>query len=117
MVFKGNWLDIIAKKTASEWNQYNQEYSSHNFRTLVAELGIVGRIRSKSKLEGYSLIEADFEYFQRNRLMLQNDDECVIHPMFYKKFNIKIDKSLIIYPFPDHPEFDKLKEYSRFYRR
>jgi hypothetical protein len=104
MMFKGNELDKRAPLTASEW-PYG-EYSPLAFRQLVAELGIVGRVRRKNEQAGF--VEADFEYSMEGRLPLLVTDECVIHPMFYQKLNIAIDGNLRVYPFPDRDGFRPL---------
>ncbi len=78
IVFKGSLLDKRAPTTASEWPSGN--YSPSNFKQLVSELGIVGKVRSWNKTK--NVIEADFEYALEDRLPLLSDDDCVIHPMF-----------------------------------
>ena len=103
MLFPGNYLDQVAKKTSEIWTGGN--YSLYNFRRLVAELGIVGKVRSKS--DETKIIEADFEYAMNDRLILSNDDECVIHPMFYSKLQVE-KNGWIVYPFPDHKDFKEI---------
>jgi hypothetical protein len=104
LIFKGQELDKRARETASQWPA--GEYSPYAFRQLVAELGIVGRVRQKSETAG--IVEADFEYAQPGRLPLLTEDLCVIHPMFFKKLNVKISAKLRVYPFPDHRDFKEL---------
>jgi hypothetical protein len=104
MIFKGNELDKRAPLTASEWPA--GEYSPLQFRQLVAELGIVGRVRHLDTKAGYA--EADFEYSLEGRLPLMVTDTCVIHPMFYRKLNIDLTRKLRVYPFPDHHEFREM---------
>ena len=99
MLFQGNYLDQVAKKTSDIWTE---GYSLYNFRRLVAELGIVGKVRSKSEETG--IVEADFEYAMQDRLTLAHDDECVIHPMFYSKLQVERN-GWIVYPFPDHEDY------------
>jgi hypothetical protein len=101
LLFKGNELDKRAPQTASLWA--SGDYTPHAFRQLLAELGIVGRVRQISHSRG--VIEADFEYTYANRLPLLVSDDCVIHPMFYKKLNIQKTQKLCVYPFPDREEF------------
>jgi archaellum biogenesis ATPase FlaH len=101
LIFKANELDKRAPQTASQWP--SGEYSSYAFRQFVSELGIVGRVRNVSEKTG--IVEADFEYAGESRISLLVNDQCVIHPMFYKKLNIRMTKNLCIYPFPDHEEF------------
>lgn len=100
-MFTGNLLDKAAPKTASLWP--NREYSPYRFRQLVAEVGIVGRVRRFDRSSG--IVEADFEYGSHQRLGLQVTDDCVIHPMFYRKLNVAKDQPLTVMPFPDHPDY------------
>ncbi|MBC7877632.1 MAG: hypothetical protein H7Y59_10725 [Anaerolineales bacterium] len=100
-IFKGNYLDQVAKKTSGTWPAGH--YAASAFRRLVAELGIVGRVRKKDDKTG--IVTADFEYNMQDRLTLNSDDLCVVHPMFYNKLQVKKDEPLIVYPFPDHPDF------------
>jgi hypothetical protein len=102
MIFKGSFLDQVAKKTSDVWAE---GYSLSSFRRLVAELGIVGKVRKKSTTAG--IVEADFEYAMPDRLVITNDDECVIHPMFYSKLQV-IRNGYIVYPFPDHEDYKDL---------
>lgn len=101
VMFKGNELDKRAPQTASQWPP--GEYSSYAFRQFVSELGIVGRVRTVSEKTG--IVEADFEYAGASRISLTVNDLCVIHPMFYRKLNIRMNRNLCVYPFPDHEEF------------
>ena len=76
------------------------------FRQLMSELGIVGRVRRFD--DRRKIAEADFEYATNDRLSLQVDDDCVIHPMFFEKLGIDAAEDISVYPFPDHPEFAAL---------
>jgi hypothetical protein len=100
MIFKGNELDRRAPETASEWRPEGS-YSPAKFRRLVAELGIVGRVRRHNDV-GY--IDADFEYSLQERLALTHRDECVIHPMFYSRFNIELNSKSRVIPFSTERE-------------
>lgn len=104
-IFKGNYIDQVAKRTSRFWPDNN--YTAIAFRKLVTELGIVGRIRKRNDFTG--IIEADFEYFMNDRLVLSDTDECVIHPMFYSKLQVKHNTRYIVYPFPDHPDFEPIR--------
>jgi len=99
--FKGSYLDRVAYRTKSEWP--NSDYSPTRFKQILAELGIVGVVRTWNKEAKF--IEADFEYTLKDRLAITSDDNCVIHPMFFKKFRVDIKENVIIYPFPDHPDY------------
>ncbi len=100
-IFEGKYLDRIAQRTAAEWP--NGEYSRTRFKQIISELGIVGVIRQQN--ENSNIIEADFEYTVKDRLAITAEDKCVIHPMFYEKFRIEIVEKVVVYPFPDNPEF------------
>lgn len=102
-IFRGNELDRIAHRTASQWKK--GDYSPAKFRQLVAELGIVGRVRERRD-SGH--VMADFEYATMDRLHLNEQHLCVIHPLFYRKFGIQVEPQMIVYPFPDRPEFAEL---------
>jgi hypothetical protein len=104
MIFKGSLLDKVAPSTAYAWPV--GEYSPDSFRRLVAELGIVGRVRSKD--EHSKIVSSDFEYTFPDRLALRSNDMCVIHPMFYTKLQIIKNQDMIVYPFPDHPDFEEV---------
>jgi Cdc6-like AAA superfamily ATPase len=95
MLFSGKELDKRASQSATEWP--DDSYSSAKFRRLVAELGIVGRVRRHNEEAGY--IDADFEYSLRERLPITHRDECVIHPMFYSRFNIEFNSGSRVMPF------------------
>jgi hypothetical protein len=103
-IFEGKYLDQVAKKTSSRWPSGN--YTASGFRRLVAELGIVGRVRKQDEKTG--IIAADFEYNMHDRLTLNSDDLCVIHPMFYYKLQVRKDEHWMIYPFPDHEDYDEM---------
>jgi hypothetical protein len=104
MTFEGSYLDQVAKRTSYAWP--TRTYALDNFRKLVAELGIVGRMRRFDEESG--ILQADFEYGQTDRLPLRSDDVCVIHPMFYSKLRTRIERKIMVYPFPDHPDFSEL---------
>jgi len=95
MVFTGNELEKRARQSAAEWPAGT--YSSGRFRRLVAELGIVGRVRRRNDVAGY--IDADFEYSLPDRLPLTHRDECVVHPMFYRRFNVQFNSGSRVMPF------------------
>jgi hypothetical protein len=104
-MFKGKELDRRAPHSAGQWPR--GEYSPDSFRQLVVELGIVGRVRKCNEASGY--VEGDFEYACEGRLPLLVSDDCVIHPMFYKKLNVQRSKPLRVYPFPDDREYRELE--------
>jgi hypothetical protein len=95
MVFKGSELDRRAKEGASEWP--SGSYSRSTFREMVAELGVVGRVLRRNDTAGF--IDAEFEYSKDERLTLTSRDECVIHPMFYRRLGVNVTGNLRIMPF------------------
>jgi hypothetical protein len=99
MIFMGNELDKRARQSASAWKE---DFTPERFRRLVAELGIVGRVRRHNKEAGY--IDADFEYSLQERLALTHRDECVIHPMFYSRLNVEFNSPSRVMPFSTERE-------------
>lgn len=106
MCFPGRSLDKWARETADQWN--SGDYSPRKFKQLAAELGVVGRVRKHNKRR--KIIEADFDYATDDSLRLTAADDCVIHPMFFRKLNIDTSAGVIVYPFPDHPDFENVQE-------
>ena len=105
MVFKGSALDRVAPRTASEWQK--GEYSPLKFRHVVGQLGIVGRVRKQT---ANGIVEADFEYAMDDRISLQADDLCAIHPMFCEKLKTDTSHPVTILPFPDRPAFEVVRQ-------
>lgn len=109
-VLRGNALDKIGRRSAAQWES---RYSPYEFRKILAEIGVVGRVRSTSNasVDGrlVSYVSADYEYFSQDRLALHEDDECAIHPMFYGRLGTEC-KSRVVLPFPDHPTYEDLLE-------
>lgn len=104
VVFKGNQLDKYAPRTKTAWEKGN--YSTYRFKQILSELGIVGELRHWD--EKSHIISADFEYHRRDRLVLNSDNYYVIHPMFSQKLQIVNEKAILVYPFPNHPDFGDL---------
>lgn len=102
--FPARALDKLAPTTASQWPA--GDYSPFRFRELLAELGILGRIREvRNGRDGMAYVDADFEYAVQDRLSIADSDECVIHPMFFEKLRVDTHAKIIVYPFPEHPDF------------
>lgn len=95
MLFEGNQLDKRARQSATEWP--GDAYSPSRFRRLVTELGIVGRVRRHNEEAGF--IDAEFEYSLEHRLPITHRDQCVIHPMFYSRFNVEFNSPSRVMPF------------------
>lgn len=104
VIFKAKALDKYAKESSSDWPK--GDYSPGKFRQLLAEMGVIGVVRRGNYETG--IFEADFEYAIQDRLPIPNDEHCVIHPMFYEKLRITNDEKIIVFPFPDHPDFDEV---------
>ncbi len=100
MIFPAKELDKRARVTRTEWQ--NGTYSLNRFRQLIAETGIVGRVSRQNSRGGF--IDADFEYSSTERLSLTSEDECVIHPMFYKKLRTICDRDVRVMPFSSDRE-------------
>ena len=99
MTFRGNELDKVAPRAAHAWSE-KERYSSFEFRRIVSELGIVGRVRQKGVAAGQvEIVDADFEYATEHRLALHEQDECAIHPMFYGRLATTLSRK-VVYPFP-----------------
>lgn len=84
--------------------------SLNDFCQLVADLGIVGRVRFPDEEEG--IIETDFSFaIGQIRLTLVPNNNCAIHPMFFHKLNIKVkEEQICIYPFPATEEYFCVRE-------
>lgn len=98
--FNGSKLDKVASKTKTDWP--DNTYSGVEFRRLVTELGIVGRVEADSHRQSpgnQKIIEAEFEYSIKGPIGLQPEEECVIHPMFYQRFRINLKDKFLVYPF------------------
>jgi hypothetical protein len=93
-VFDGRELDRRASQSAAEWPD---NYSPSRFRQLVAELGIIGRVTRNPPSTGF--IDADFEYASTERLWLTHRDQCVVHPMFYRKLEVEFNSEARVIPF------------------
>lgn len=106
-VFEAKELDKRAHQTASQWQN---DYSPYRFRQFVAELGIIGRVRQNGTES--NIVEADFEHFKKGRLILSDNDICVVHPMFYTKLNVTLNREICVYPFPDHQDYMMLNRNS-----
>jgi hypothetical protein len=94
MSFPGSELDRRAKRTRSHWP--SGRYSLDDFRRLVAEIGVVGRVRHGSSDSRF--ISAEFEYSLPRHLNIAPEDKCVVHPMFYEYLNIQPQSSSIVMP-------------------
>lgn len=102
--FSARELDRRAPSTASQWPQ--GDYSPYRFREILAELGVIGRIRDDHVAgDGTTFLEADFEYSLDDRLYIGEGDECVVHPMFFHKLRINTTSKAIVYPFPNADSF------------
>jgi hypothetical protein len=98
MTFRGNELAKCAPKSAPAWQI--RRYSPESFFSLVSELGIVGRVKKRSG----SVVEGEFEYSLKRRLGLSPDDDCVIHPMFYSRLDVRVDEGIRVMPFYTDPD-------------
>jgi hypothetical protein len=106
MIFKANELNKCAQRVKRLFSK--AEYSPENFKKILIEIGVIGRVRGTDDITKQNFIEADFEYFVKDRVYINEDDNCVIHPMFFAKLNINRSNFInkIVYPFPDHPDYN-----------
>lgn len=111
-VVTGAELDRRAKISRSAWPP--GIYSLSRFRQLLAELGIVGRVRARNDKDRY--IDAEFEYSMTHRLTPSSSDVLTIHPMFYARFNV-IDQQYRVMPFGRGTEAEEAEGGVRHYRR
>jgi hypothetical protein len=101
LVIRGSVLDKMAPHSRKYWNT---EYSPTEFKKLVTELGIIGRVREEYK-PGNRYVKADFEYALEERLDISEQDVCVFHPMFFRRLDIKTDGK-VVFPFPGSSDGD-----------
>ena len=107
MDFIGNELHKAAKRSAPYWEK---RYTSSEFVQLVVELGIVGRVRTKDPT--LEFLEADFEFLAPDRLQLNENHHCVIHPLFYRRLNVypNNNHTRCVFPFPDSYDSDIFRD-------
>ena len=94
------YLDKLAPRTRKAWPE-SMPYDRGTLWQMVSEIGFLGSVVEKTD----RFYEAQFEYTTRDRLILNEDEECAIHPIFYKLFGIKAVKERPVYPVgPDRLE-------------
>lgn len=91
---RSSTLDKLAARTKNAWNYEDLEYDRYLFQQMVCEMGIVGSIHQKTG----KYLEAEFEYILPDRLVMNYDEEIVIHPMFYNYFRVKAMNDQFVYP-------------------
>ena len=101
ITFRGSELAQRAKRTKGAWGE--QYYSHKDFFSVMAELGVVGKVSNIDERSG--VIEATFEYMLDGRLRLDPEDTCAIHPMFYSRLKVQFDRHLRVVPFGSDPSF------------
>lgn len=103
-ILDGRHLDELAARSKKAW-PISMPYDRNLFWQIVSELGLVGAVVNKT--ERYW--EAEFEYTMQDRLILNEQDECVIHPLFYKTFRIKVSRERVVYPVgPDRMDEEQI---------
>jgi hypothetical protein len=100
MQFVASELDRRAWGIKAEWRLQEElgKYSADAYRSVLAELGIVGVVTKETE----QFIQAEFEYSLKGRLEIGDTDQCVIHPMFYRK--LKVEKNTTKHVLPFSPE-------------
>ncbi|MFZ1743755.1 MAG: hypothetical protein WAT93_12930, partial [Pontixanthobacter sp.] len=106
MIFDGNELDKRAPESASNWA--TGTYTPYNFKKMMAELGVVGRVVRENSSSDY--IDAEFEYSLPDHLVLTHRDRCVIHPMFFESLRIDRRQYVRIMPFSTQRDLLELSE-------
>lgn len=96
MKFQASHIDELAARSKKAWTDPKMPYDRNLFRQMVCALGIVGR--QIKTTERYW--EAEFEYALPDRLVLEDRDECVLHPMFYRYYQIDTRAGKMVYPVP-----------------
>ena len=77
---------------------------------ILKESGMIGKIYSERYIDkNNSYFENDriiriivslFEYQVKEKLVFDNSDFCVLHPMCYEYFENSIDFNTLVYPYP-----------------
>src|ERR1043165_3543380 len=111
--FPARELDRHARASAPSWT--HEPYSAANFRELVAEMGIVGRVVRRD--DGARYVAAEFEYATPERLSLTPNDECAVHPMFHQRLNVRTDRAFWILPFESGSGLELAEVEERRYAR
>ena len=93
LIGRASRLDKLLPRSKSAWPE-EMPYDRALFWQMVAELGFMGSVTEQTD----RYYETEFEYAMADRLVLNFDDVCAIHPVFYKLFSIKADKQKIVYP-------------------
>ncbi len=67
-----------------------------DFKTMLVEMGAIGRVRHRAGLYA----ESEFEYAQPGRLNLSVDDTLCLHPLFSGEFRSSKNRAdtLVVYP-------------------
>ena len=86
------------------------DLSREEVRRLLFESGVLGL---KGKEHNFSnsnksLWEGLFEYQIKGTITFTPDTECLVHPMFYRDFQIKVNMNKFIYPIPQEDEEKEL---------
>lgn len=77
---------------------------------LFLECGLIGIVKNETKYrENKTIITAQFEYQVKDIIAITNNDNLVIHPMFYQPLGILADSNSIIYPMPTEEEMEEMK--------
>jgi Cdc6-like AAA superfamily ATPase len=102
--FGSNYLDQLIKESSSLRKDSN--LSRDDVRRLLLESGVIGLRGESHELKNTSmkLWEVMFEYQIKGTLSITQRTYCVIHPMFYKTLQCKVDRNIVVYPIPQEDE-------------
>lgn len=94
-VFPASRLQEIAEKSGRYWVDSVLRFDINTFVRMALEVGFIGLRQKETDI--YHV--AEFEYHRKEQINLPPDAVCVIHPMFYKKYEIAVDQRKVVYPY------------------
>jgi GTPase SAR1 family protein len=76
---------------------YNDEFL--DFKRMLIEMGIIGRILPDNFNDSQRYFRAEFEYTVPHKLVSSTDDMLCFHPLFTEVFSAKTDDKKPVYPY------------------
>ncbi|WP_323034962.1 P-loop ATPase, Sll1717 family [Pararhodobacter sp.] len=78
------------------FDKANEELDFREFKTMLVEIGAVGRVKNRTGIYA----ESEFEYAMPGRLSLSVEDELCLHPIFSGEFSSSKNSSngFVVYP-------------------
>ncbi len=93
-LFSGNNLDRMAPRSKKYWPD-EMPYDRSLFVRIVSDVGFIGRTVNQTD----KYVEAAYSYGEPGEIWFSAKDQCVIHPVFYEEFDIRISSNKSIYPY------------------